>query len=83
MGWQKPGIFDLRQVTQGFQPELHRGQVHDDLLPGLRKLTPGRATIWFTTDDGAGLIRVLAVFFGALDQHRHMLIRLLERRNAP
>lgn len=58
----------------------HRGSRHDDLLPGLRQLTLGKATFWFTADDASQSIRVLAVFFGAQDQHRRMLVRLLERR---
>jgi toxin ParE1/3/4 len=57
----------------------HRGSRHDDLLSGLRRLTLGKATFWFVVDDTAGLIRVLAVFFGPQDQHRRMLVRLLER----
>lgn len=55
----------------------HRGQRHDGLRPGLRQLTLGKATFWFVVDDDARLIRVLAVFFGAQDQQRRMLVRLL------
>lgn len=58
----------------------HRGSRHDDLLPGLRQLTLHRATFWFVVDEPTSLIRVLAVFFGGQDQHRRMLIRLLDRR---
>lgn len=60
----------------------HRGQRHDDLLPGLRQLTLGKATFWFTVDEARGMIRVLAVFFGGQGQQRRMLIRLLERNHA-
>lgn len=56
----------------------HRGSRHDAMLPGLRQLTLGKATFWFIADDAAGRIRVLAVFFGAQDQRRRMLIRLLD-----
>ena len=59
----------------------HRGSRHDDLLPGLRQLTLGKATFWFIADETSGLIRILAVFFGAQDQQRRMLIRLLEPRH--
>ena len=54
-----------------------RGSRHDDLIPGLRQLTLGSTTFWFTVDDPSDSVRVLAVFFGAQDQHRRMLIRLL------
>lgn len=60
----------------------HRGQRQDDLLPGLRQLTLGKATFWYTVDESRGMIRVLAVFFGGQDQQRRMLIRLLERNHA-
>lgn len=54
-----------------------RGSRHDDLIPGLRQLTLGSATFWFTVGAADQSVRVLAVFFGAQDQHRRMLIRLL------
>lgn len=54
-----------------------RGSRHDDMMPGLRQLTLGSATFWFTVDGQQQLVHVLAVFFGAQDQHRRMLIRLL------
>lgn len=57
----------------------HRGSRHDDLLPGLRLLTLARASYWFTLDEPSARIRILALFFGPLDQHRRMLIRMLER----
>ncbi|MGN7871557.1 hypothetical protein PARHAE_04078 [Paracoccus haematequi] len=54
-----------------------RGSRHDDLMPGLRQLTLGSVTFWFKVEDMDQKVRVLAVFFGAQDQHRRMLIRLL------
>lgn len=59
----------------------HRGSLQDDLLPGLRQLTLGKACFWFVADESMGLIRILAVFFGAQEQHRRMLIRLLGQRH--
>ncbi|MDQ7774947.1 MAG: type II toxin-antitoxin system RelE/ParE family toxin [Paracoccus aminovorans] len=58
----------------------HRGAGHDDLLPELRHLALGKATLWFTIDAAPRLIRILAVFLGAQDQQRRTLIRLLEPR---
>lgn len=55
----------------------HRGERHDDLLPGLRHLTIDRAIYWFDVDDRTETVRVLAVFFGGQDHVRHMLVRLL------
>ena len=34
--------------------------------------------IWFVLDEGQKIVRVLAVFFGAQDHIRHMLVRLLD-----
>lgn len=59
-----------------------RGEVHDDLLPGLRHLAIDSAIYWFVPDADAREVRVLALFFGGQDHQRHMLVRLL-RRAAP
>lgn len=72
------GIFD---DAQRIATAPHRGSRHDDLLPGLRQLTLGKASFWFIADESFGLIRILAVFFGAQEQQRRMLIRLLEPRH--
>ena len=56
----------------------HRGERHDDILPGLRHLSIGRAIYWFDVNEANDAVRVLAVFFGGQDHVRHMLARLLE-----
>ena len=56
-----------------------RGQARDDLLPGLRHLTLDGAIYWFIVDEVVLQVRVLAMFFGAQDHQRHMLVRLLQR----
>jgi len=56
-----------------------RGEARDDLLPGLRHLALDSAVYWFIPDPDARHIRVLAVFFGAQDHQRHMLVRLLQK----
>lgn len=55
-----------------------RGSRHDDLLPGLRCLTLGKVSFWFTADAGAGEVHILALLWGGQDQQRRMLIRLLD-----
>lgn len=55
----------------------HRGERHDDILPGLRHLTIDRAIYWFDVDEARRTVRVLAVFFGGQDHVRRMLRRLL------
>lgn len=56
----------------------HIGSLHDEILPGLRHVTLGRAIVWFDILEDEKDIRVLAVFFGGQDHIRHMLTRLLQ-----
>jgi plasmid stabilization system protein ParE len=56
-----------------------RGETSGDLLPDLRHLMLDRAVYWFVPDSAARQVRVLAIFFGAQDHQRHMLVRLLDR----
>ena len=53
-----------------------QGTLLPDLLPGLRRVTKSRAIFYFTLDEQAEELRVLAVFFGGQDHQRHMLKRL-------
>ncbi|MBS0386530.1 MAG: type II toxin-antitoxin system RelE/ParE family toxin [Proteobacteria bacterium] len=55
----------------------HQGARRDDLIPGLRSVTKERAIFYFTVDEEARVVRVLAVFFGGQDHRRAMLRRLL------
>lgn len=56
-----------------------RGEAQDDLLPGLRHLALDSAIYWFVPISDIRKIQVLAIFFGAQDHQRHMLVRLLQR----
>lgn len=56
-----------------------RSEAHDDLIPGLRHLVLDKAVYWLIPDQASRRIRVLAVFFGAQDHQRHMLVRLLQK----
>lgn len=55
----------------------HQGTLHPDMLPGLRSVTKDRAIYYFTVDDDAHIVRVLAIFFGGQDHQRDMLKRLM------
>jgi toxin ParE1/3/4 len=55
------------------------GGSHDDLLPGLRHLALDSAVYWFIPDPDVRQIRVLTVFFGAQDEQRQTLVRLLQK----
>lgn len=56
----------------------HRGTLHNDLLPGLRHATIGKAVFWFDIDQDAARGSVLGVFFGGQEHRIAMLRRLLE-----
>ena len=70
-------ILEIRAAANSILAIPHRGQRHDDLLPGLRHLAIGRAIYWFDVDDELRIVRILAVFFGGQDHIRHMTTRLL------
>ncbi len=55
-----------------------QGVLRPDILDGLRFVRLEKAVFWFVPDDGQEIVRVLAVFFGAQDHIRHMLVRLLD-----
>jgi toxin ParE1/3/4 len=56
----------------------HRGTLHDDILPGLRHATIGKAIFWFDVHEDAATVAVLGVFFGGQEHRIAMLRRLLE-----
>ncbi len=71
-------IRDIREEADQLSEVSHGGERHDDLRPGLRHLTIGRAIYWFEVDDAEQRVRVLAIFFGGQNHVRHMLTRLLQ-----
>jgi len=68
----------IRGEIGGLAKAPHRGTLHEEILPGLRHATLGRAVVWFDIVEKAGDVRVLAVFPGGQDHFRHMLARLLQ-----
>ena len=71
-------ILEIRTAAEGILTVPHRGERHDDILPGLRHLAIGAAIYWFDVDEPREMVRVLAVFFGGQDHVRHMMTRLLD-----
>ena len=69
---------EIRAAAERILDAPHRGERHDDVLPGLRHLAIGRAIYWFDIDESHAAVRVLAVFFGGQDHVRHMMARLLQ-----
>jgi toxin ParE1/3/4 len=69
-------ILAIRDAMKTLTSLPHRATRRDALLPGLRNVTKDRAIFYFTVDDEARFVRVLAVFFGGQDHQREMLKRL-------
>jgi toxin ParE1/3/4 len=55
----------------------HQGAARDDVAKGLRSVTKERAIFYFDIDDGAEVVRVVAVFYGGQDHQRIMLQRIM------
>ncbi|WP_339864928.1 type II toxin-antitoxin system RelE/ParE family toxin [Paremcibacter congregatus] len=70
-------IQSISADIQALAKAPHRGTLHDEILPGLRHVTLGRAIVWFDILPDREEVRILAVFFGGQDHIRHMLARLL------
>lgn len=70
-------VQSIREDAESIAESPYRGTLHDDLLPGLRHVTLGRAIIWFDIVERSEEVRILAVFFGGQDHRRRMLARLL------
>ena len=68
----------IRATADRISTAPHRGERHDDILPGLRHLTINRAIFWFDVDEKTECVRVLTVFFGGQDHVRQMMVRLIE-----
>lgn len=75
-------VLEIRVAAERILSAPHRGERHDNILPGLRHLAIGRAIYWFDVDETGGTVHVLAVFFGGQDHVRHMMARLLEDQEA-
>lgn len=70
----------IRADIEAIANAPHRGTLHDDILPGLRHVTLGRAVAWFDILEDTSNVRILAVFWSGQDHRRHMLARLLAWR---
>jgi plasmid stabilization system protein ParE len=69
-------VVQIENAMEALADLPHQGTRHDAWIPGLRNVTKDRAVFYFTVDDEARVVRVLAVFFGSQDHQRAMLRRL-------
>lgn len=67
----------IRLTTQKLGLAPQQGTMRDDIAPGIRFVRLDKAVFWFDLDEQRQVVRVLAVFFGAQDHIRHMLMRAL------
>lgn len=77
LGQAEIKIQPVRKAAEKLSRHPFRGTRHEDLLPGLRHITIGRAIYWFDVLEDEQLVRILAVFYGGHDHHTKMLTRLL------
>lgn len=54
----------------------YQGTLLPQLAPRLRSVTKGKTVFYFDIDEAKNTVRILAIFFGGQDHHRHMLKRL-------
>jgi len=78
VGHAEARVLEIRAAAHGISLAPHRGERHDDILPGLRHLMINRAIFWFDVDVTNECVRVLAVFFGGQDHVRRMMVRLID-----
>ena len=71
-------VLEIRLAAERILTAPYRGERHDHILPGLRRVSIGRAVYWFDANEEHCAVRVLAVFFGGQDPVRHMMVRLLK-----
>ena len=70
-------VQSIRADIEALAKAPHRGTMHDDILPGPRHVTLGRAVIWFDIVEEKDDVRILGIFFGGQNHFRHVLARLL------
>ncbi|MDX8350404.1 type II toxin-antitoxin system RelE/ParE family toxin [Cognatiyoonia sp. IB215446] len=57
-----------------------QGTLLHDIVPDVRFVRRNNAVFWFRPDAETEVVRILAVFFGAQDHIRHMMVRILDRK---
>lgn len=70
-------VLAVEDAMAGLGKVPHQGTLRPELGDGLRHVTKERAIFYFEVDDEAAVVRVLAVFYGAQDHQRKILLRLL------
>lgn len=76
-------VTEIRQSAGTLRLAPFRGTIRDDIRPGLRNVTLNRAILYFEIDEAQDCVQILAVFFGAQDHTRRMILRLLSDQTGP
>lgn len=56
----------------------YQGTLCPEIMPDLRRVTKGRAILYFVVNEGELELRILAVFFSGQDHLRHIVARLVK-----
>lgn len=67
---------DIEHSIDGLGEVPHQGTLWPEVMENLRWTTKNRAILYFTVDDAARTVDVLAVFFGGQDHKTHILTRM-------
>jgi plasmid stabilization system protein ParE len=76
-------VLAVEDAMAGLGKVPHQGTLRPEFGEGLRHVTKERAVFYFEVDDEARVVRVLAVFYGAQDHRRKMLLRMLSGTTRP
>jgi plasmid stabilization system protein ParE len=69
-------IDDALAYMRTFVTQPHRGTEQARIRPGIRTVTSKNFVFYFEVDDLDSEVRILAVFFGAVDHRRQIVDRL-------
>lgn len=69
-------LIRIEESMQSLGRAPHRGTLWPEVMDGLRWVTIERAVFYFTVDDEAEEVRVLATFFGGQDHRQLVLDRI-------
>ena len=72
---------EIEEALERLGDAPHQGTLALRIMDELRHVTKNNAVFYFIVDDAERRLRVLGVFFGGQDHHRHILKRIAETRS--
>ncbi len=69
-------IEDALAYMRTFVTQPHRGTEHPEIRPGIRTVTNKNFIFYFEVDDPSAEVKILAIFFGAVNHRQQIMDRL-------